>query len=80
MGASIVTWINTNITTPATLIGAALVILALIVIGIKVLFKKDGEDLRTVLSGVSRVVLGGLFIGGAAVIGALVMTVASQIV
>ena len=80
MGATLVTWINTNITTPLTLIGAVLVVIAFIVIGIKVLFKKDGEDLRAVLSGASRVILGGFFIGAAAVIGGLVMKLAGQIV
>jgi len=79
MGKTLVTWINTNVTTPLTLIGVALVIIAFIVVGIKVLFRKDGEDLRSVLSNASRVIIGGFFIGAAAVIGGLVIKLASQI-
>ena len=79
MGKTLVTWINTNVTTPLTLIGAALVIIAFIVVGIKVLFRKDGEDLRSVLSNASRVIIGGFLIGAAAVIGGLVIKLASQI-
>ena len=63
MGTTLVTWINTNVTTPLTLIGVALVIIAFIVVGIKVLFRKDGEDLRSVLSNASRVIIGGFLSG-----------------
>lgn len=79
-GQSTSDWIHNYITTPLMLIGAGLVVLALVIVGIKIILKagandQGGSGLREAVSSVAKVLIGGLIIGGAGAIGSLIITI-----